>query len=550
MRSIAAANSCRRGLSFFRPLPARLTRPLSFLLIAAWLVQMGVLVHRAYLRAPVALAADLAHYGSSAQWRGVYYRGEKIGFTVGQTTARDDGFELREDGRLQMTLLGAPTAVQLKSVARVNRSFALRSFSFSLDPGTGPTEVSGTLEGRRLHLSVRTASGERTEARELEEPPALALNLPRQLAARGLAAGQRLDVSVFDPATLRNAPMTMEVQAREIVQAAGRPVPAFRVEGRFAGIVTKTWITDVGEVVREESPMGLLIVRETAERAQMLAVPGQVQTDLLEAAAIVPTPAHRIDEPTAVERLRVRLAGVEGFAGPDLQGAGQSVEGDVFEVRDARTLRPGRDDPPGAHDLSPEPFLESDAPEIRAEARKAVVEAADPHLQAERLVRYVHALVEKKPTVSLPSALEVLKTRVGDCNEHTALYVAMARSLGLPARVAVGLVYLRGAFYYHAWSEVYAAEGPGRGTWLPVDPTLNQFPADATHLRLARGGLDRQAAILGLVGRAQIEILHVQERVGSTPVLVGRAAADGRPLTFDLPRRDASGVRCWSSPGR
>ena len=75
------------------------------------------------------------------------------------------------------------------------------------------------------------------------------------------------------------------------------------------------------------------------------------------------------------------------------------------------------------------------------------------------------------------------------------LYVAMARALGLPARVAVGLVYLRGAFYYHAWPEVYVAQSPTLGQWLPVDPTLNQFPADATHVRLARGGLDRQAAI-------------------------------------------------------
>jgi transglutaminase-like putative cysteine protease len=538
-------------LSFLRPLPARLTRPLSLLLIAGWLVQMGVLVHRVYLRAPVALAADLASYGASAQWRGIYYRGEKIGFAVGQTTRRDDGFELREDGRLQMTLLGATTAVQLKSVARVDKSFALRSFSFSLDPGTGPTEIAGVLDGRKLELSVRTASGERKETRELPEPPALSVNLPRQLAARGLAAGQRFTVSLFDPATLQNAPMTVEVQAREIVQAMGRPVPAFRVEGRFRGVVTKTWITDVGEIVREESPMGLMIVRETPDRAQAMAVPGQVQMDLLEAAAIVPTPPRSIDEPTAIERLRVRLDGVEAFGGPDLQGAGQRVEGDVFEVRDSRTLAAGPDDLPVPRDTSPEPFLESDAPEIGAEARKAVGEATLPRARAERLVRYVHALLEKKPTVSLPSALEVLKTRVGDCNEHTALYVAMARSLGLPSRVAVGLVYLRGAFYYHAWPEVYASEGPRRGLWLPVDPTLNQFPADATHLRLARGGLDRQAAILGLIGRARIRVLDVQEHEGaSTPVLVGRAGTDTRPLALDLPRRDASGPRCWSSPGR
>jgi hypothetical protein len=31
-------------------------------------------------------------------------------------------------------------------------------------------------------------------------------------------------------------------------------------------------------------------------------------------------------------------------------------------------------------------------------------------------------------------------------------------------------------------------DGPSRECWLPVDPTFNQFPADATHLRLLQGG--------------------------------------------------------------
>ncbi len=111
----------------------------------------------------------------------------------------------------------------------------------------------------------------------------------------------------------------------------------------------------------------------------------------------------------------------------------------------------------------------------------------------------------------------MLRTKVGDCNEHTALYVALARALGIPARIAVGLAYVRGiqgAFYYHAWPEVYLEDG-GRGLWLPVDPTFNQFPADATHVRLARGGLDKQAAILPMIGRLRMDVLDVElERRG------------------------------------
>lgn len=537
-------------MTLLRPLPRPLARALSALVLVAWALQMTVLARRALFSPPVALAADLAQYGSSAQWRGVYYRGDKIGFSVGQTTPTETGYEIREDGRLQMTLLGSTTAVRLSSRALVDRAFNLERFSFSLDPGTGPTEVRGTLEGRALHLSVHTPSGERTETRVLEEAPALALNLPRVLAARGLATGQTLEVSVFDPATLRNAPMSLAVKAREIVRAANRPVPAFRVEARFAGITTRSWITDVGEVVREESPIGLLVVRETPGQAQALAVPGQVQTDLLEAAALVPTKPVRIDDPTTVARLRLRIDGIEGFDRTDLEGAGQSADGSTIEVRDARGLRPA----PRTEDLEPyrrpEPFIESDAHEILAEARKAAAGATHARARSERLVRYVHSILEKKPTVSLPSALEVLRTRVGDCNEHTALYVAMARALGIPARVAVGLVYLRGAFYYHAWPEVWIDEARARGLWLPVDPTLNQFPADATHVRLARGGLERQAAILGLVGHARLEVTDVELRPGAVPILVGRTATDLRPLDLPLPRRDGTGSGCWSSPRR
>jgi hypothetical protein len=500
--------------------------------------------------APVNLATDLARYGTAAQWRGVYYRGEKIGFTVSQVERTDDGFELQEDGRLQMSLLGATTPAILKTTARVDQTFALRSFEFSLDPGTGPLTLSGRLDGLRLSLEIHSGAGTRTEVRTLSEPPLLMLNLGRRLASAGLTDGATHRFMVFDPATLTNAPVAVRIGRREVVTTGGRPTPAFRAELSFAGITTTSWVTDTGEVIREESPLGLLSVRETQEQATQLAVSSRVQADLLAAAAVVPTMRARIDEPRDVVKLRLQVSGVD-TAPLALDGVGQSWSPDVLELVDVRRLRPGPGDPDAAQFLRPEPLIESDDPAIVAEAERMIAGATTPRERAERLVRAVNGLLEKTPTISIPSAREVLRTKVGDCNEHTALYVALARAVGLPTRVNVGLAYVLGAFYYHAWPEVYLEERDGRGLWLPVDPTFNQFPADATHVRLLRGGLDKQAAILPLIGRVKLTVLDVElspDAVVRT-AMPAAPANQARPLALPLeaPARPAAaaGSGCW-----
>jgi transglutaminase-like putative cysteine protease len=534
-----------------RPLPRRLASVLTVTILVAWTLQMGWLLRDASARA--SLSGDLARYGGSAQWKGIYYRGEKIGFSVSETVAQNDGYELREDAQLQMALLGSTSPAVILTRVRVDPSFTVRSFSFSLDPGSGPITVEGTVEGRRLTLGMGGASGKRTEVRELDETPNLSLNLSRRLAAEGLAPGKTFDLDVFDPATLRNAPMHIEVQAREVVRAADRPVPAFRVQTRFGSLTSLSWITDVGDVVREESPTGFIVVRETRAGATMRAIPGSVQQDLLETVAIKPRSKQPILDPRAVRCLRLRLEAKDLPADLDLDGVGQRLgPGGEIELY-ASTAEPMLPrDPDVTRYLQPEALIESDAPEIVAEAHKAVEGEHDPARHAERLTRYVHALLDKKPTVGLPSAREVLRTRVGDCNEHTALYVAMARALGLPSRVAVGLVFLRGAFYYHAWPEVYVEETPGRARWLAVDPTLDEYPADATHLRLARGGLDRQAVILPLVGRAELVVLEQTVDPAAATILVGapRAGHANVAPAFDvpLPRRTGGRNSCWSHP--
>jgi len=125
----------------------------------------------------------------------------------------------------------------------------------------------------------------------------------------------------------------------------------------------------------------------------------------------------------------------------------------------------------------------------------------DAERAALKLKDWVYREIAKQPTVSIPNALQVLDSKKGDCNEHTVLFNALARAAGIPAKTVVGVVYLRGAFFYHAWSEVWLGE------WISLDSVLNQFPADVTHVKFLEGEIDRQIDLLQLIGNLKIEVL-------------------------------------------
>ncbi len=78
----------------------------------------------------------------------------------------------------------------------------------------------------------------------------------------------------------------------------------------------------------------------------------------------------------------------------------------------------------------------------------------------------------------------VLRNREGVCDEMTSLFIAMTRSVGIPARFVSGRVYtnLNYTFGNHGWAEVYF---PNIG-WVPYDPTFGHYGwIDPTHIALS-----------------------------------------------------------------
>jgi transglutaminase-like putative cysteine protease len=138
--------------------------------------------------------------------------------------------------------------------------------------------------------------------------------------------------------------------------------------------------------------------------------------------------------------------------------------------------------------LQPNAMITSNDARVRDLTRKAVGSSTDPWEKAKKIEQYVaDSIRDKNFRVAFAPASEVAQNLEGDCTEHGVLTAAMCRAAGVPARVAVGLVYAEplGGFGFHLWNEVYVNR-----RWVAIDATFKQDEVDAVHIKLSDSSLD------------------------------------------------------------
>ena len=114
--------------------------------------------------------------------------------------------------------------------------------------------------------------------------------------------------------------------------------------------------------------------------------------------------------------------------------------------------------------------IDFDQPEVRALQEQLTARyGASPSL--EELRRFTGQSIPRKSAQrGWDTASRVAGSGIGDCTEHAVLLTALARAMGRPARVALGLAIVRHEgeplALGHAWAEIHEA-----GHWVPVDAT-------------------------------------------------------------------------------
>jgi hypothetical protein len=479
-----------------------LQRLIKLSILVFWLVMLGLLIERTYLRPSAVIALDaITEEGVRAkdEWSGIYQQGRKIGYAHSRVMREADTYHLTEESELDILVLGSVQRVKTIINSYTTRNFLLKYFDFSMQSDKSSMKIKGAVVGTHLVLDVTTGDQIRKERIPLKEPPYLSPTIKPALILLGLEPGKKYRFPVFNPATMNTEDDSISVESVEKIKVGDTEQIVYKLKETYEGLEAFSWITEDGDTIKEESPLGYVLLKESMAEAMKRDKKGPA----VDIVSLVMIPSNHVENSTQTRYLKAKLSGAS-FQGFDLDGDQQIFKENIIEVRvqdgpvTYEIPYTGKD---RNESLQPTVLIQSDDKRIKDQSVKILSGEKDAREAAKKINEWVYNAIEKTPVVSIPSALEVLSQRVGDCNEHTTLYTALARAAGIPTRMAVGIVYMRDGFYYHAWPEVWL------GRWTAIDPTFNQFPADATHIRLIAGNINRQSDILKLVGKLKIDVL-------------------------------------------
>lgn len=453
-------------------------------------------------KAERSVAAGSIAERSNESWMNIYQNNKKIGVVHRTFSHRDKGFHFTEKALMQVNMLGVIQSLNVSSEGELNTDMTISSFNFDLTSGIFRFNAHGFMKQNKLVVFTGLpGSQEKTEI-PLEKIPHMSGGIYDAAFSSKMEKDTTAGFNIFDPATLAMRQVKVTRNADEIISVMGKRILTQKYCTDFTGFNNCAWLDKDGDTLKETGLFGLSLEKVTRDQARE-GTTRNGTIDFTEAASIPVNTS--IDKPEKLSSIKFKISGIGGLLF-FVNGGRQQLRKEVLSIVKEKSDYLQQKNPVispelGIH-LKATPLIQVNAPEIKAQVDKIVRPDDSPGQKLKKIVSWVYHHVEKKPSLSVPNALEVLRTRTGDCNEHAVLVAALLRCAGIPTQIETGLVYLRGRFYYHAWNTAYI------GDWITADAVFNQVPADVTHIRLVRGDAGEQFDLIGVMGKIKLEILE------------------------------------------
>jgi transglutaminase-like putative cysteine protease len=479
-----------------------------------------------------AVAAGMLAAHAAAAWEVVderWYVIEMAGARAGASVERvhSDGERYRMESEARMSFSRGPGSAEVRLAASFLETHDGRplAMTYVQDMGVQTVTQEWRFEADKVVWTSTQGGREQVEEYPLPEGEWLTpMAVQRYWLKRREAGAREITIRTIMPeAGIDPIVVTQKLVGEGEYELDGRRIPVTVWESTtdFMPIPSREQYSADGHLVHQELNAGLgRIVTRIATRAEAEAAQAGPAPEILVSTFVEPDrPIPNVGKSTTAT---LRLTVAEGTL-PELPSAGaQRVE---VRADGAATLTIDINDrrPAGAAQTADPAYLGSSSmldvkdPVIVALAARAVAGAGDDPLQrAEAMRAFVHRHVnEKGLDTAFASASETAQMRAGDCSEHAVLLCAMLRAEGIPARVAIGLVYVdsfvgqQNIFGWHMWTQALIDGG-----WVDFDATLPRR-YHAGHVltgttALDEGGLAGELATsILLIGNLEIEVVDV-----------------------------------------
>ncbi len=432
-------------------------------------------------------------------WYDLAMMGMKIGHMhIYLEKAEYQGEEMlrsRTDMVMQLKGFGKKMKIEINRIEYSDSNFIPRYF-VSTSNESGLKQVEGKIKDGVAYITT-TLNGETTESEVAVPDDTISdtVAVTYLLSKDRMKIGEKLDYRTFSFDFFQPIKTELSVVEEASLTYQSEEKPVYILEQKLyimGGINARLWVTRDGTTYKSATDMmGLSMVATKTDRETALGAAEEV--DIMLGTRIIPTgkkPKRGASQFVANVQLSkgslneaIMTNSRQNLELNSERSGTLSIKMPKVDEKNCAEL-PIQDTELQTF-LSPTVYVEANHPDIRAKAVEILDGENNSWQAAKKLCRWVYkSITEKNLSGGFSSSLTTLESLSGDCTEHTVLLLAMARSVGIPARICAGLIYSGNAFYYHFWPEVYV------GTWVQMDPTLGQIIADANHIQLQGNTLE------------------------------------------------------------
>lgn len=475
------------------------------------------------------LNLDKNEFNELDRWYEVFLGESKVGYA--HSTMKLEKGEVISQSTFIMSIKRAGESIKIQSTEKTKESISgqILSFSGEMKMAGVPITKKGWVEGSEIVVQEKQYLRETTKRYPLNPKGKMTWGLLKFLRENGFKEeGREIETQIYSADFGMAAPTKAKIKSfgECKIQINQKPVKVFRTEitllTKMGEMKTINWLDPEGFAVKTKMQMGGIPI-EIKQSSQSQAKRSSEKTDFL-FQTLLSLP-QGIPENSKSVRFKIEI--LEGELSSIIpQSRNQKVTQiddqnfivDVKAEKWSKNLKNKSSNKPiGQEFRLPNVMIDSEDKLIHQLAKQAGRGAKNIIDLSERLYSFAGKYIHRKNfSVGFATAGETARGREGDCTEHAVFLAALGRSMGIPTRVASGLVFMNefqgknNVMGFHMWTEFHI-----KGQWRSLDSALGKIGSHTERITISVSSLKQDSLnelgfrIAQMIGNIKIQIEQI-----------------------------------------